>query len=254
MCQVCGLQGQHICFTQQSCTAKLLTAQTLHNSLTDRSFRLFVFIIADDPELQRFIGCAFLKNDWFCPFCNLHWSQWQAERTRAFGVLKNFDDMVRWGQEAAPLTRLREKLKGLQKEKQEKEKSGAPLTELEELTEQITELKLQCARYLRQWLPDIRLEQISEQHIRAFYNDRQGQRYPPIFPELTLFNYSACALHCFLNITTLLLRHTSSSLAGYPTIWKQFKQKLLALKLHNLHAHVERAKIHQQQKRCGPCN
>ena len=74
-CQTCGADNHHLCFDKESCTHRLSDRFQLRTTIAGRTFRLFLLIIADDPELRRMLGCAGLSSDEFCPFCDLRRSQ-----------------------------------------------------------------------------------------------------------------------------------------------------------------------------------
>jgi len=218
----------------------------LQTAVAGKTFRLFLLIVADDPELRRILGCAGVNHDCFCPFCDLRHSQWKQNKTRAKGNRKTIADMVRWGEETQRLVELLD-LREAAKSNFRKMQACRTTSEedLEKAKAKCKAESLECKKHFSQ-LTGRLLSTVTFTQMEEFIDARNGQRYPPLFPELTIFNYSACSLHCFLNLTTRTSRHTTVQLSGYPTVWLSYKQKLKDLHLHYLNAQVEKAEAAAQ--------
>lgn len=251
-------------------------------------YQVFPCIVADDPELRRCIGCGALNCEFFCPFCDLRRSVWKSEGIRAPPAeLKDFSKLVEWGKKNAQLSKLidifdalkkkRSKLrkalgmkrgektekhnmtdnnsKGKEKvTKETRKNSGTEENDIEgkkkrlkEVEEKVTQAKENVEKEFKN-LTNCTTK-VTLAAIKEYYQGCLEQRYPPIIEGVTLFNYAACALHAYLNITSATFRFTTTMLSTHHNLWSHYKREIVKLQLHHVVAFVQSKQNEKKQKK-----
>jgi hypothetical protein len=234
----------HLRCSEGSCFARLSKKQCAKDLFHCCEYQVCPIIVADDPELRKCIGCGALNSEFFCPFCDLRRSAWKEHGAKAPSELKDFNKLVEWGEKNAKLSALVDKKKQLKRKraKVKKQKENTPewrkrVERLEAKVAQATKETYEHFQELTNFTDKVTLKVIAE-----YYEGCLGQRYPPIIEGVTLFNYAACALHAYLNITAATFRFTSALLQGHSNLWLHFKREMVKLQLHNIVAFVQKKK------------
>jgi len=176
--------------------------------------QLIPFLSADDPELRRFNGSAGCTSETFCGFCNRLRSEFSsALNNLPPHRLHKLSTLLQWGTEAAPITELVKRAKECQRE----------LKKLNPEDEKFLAAELAFNDATKAWkkalATQLKIEdwhKITEKnHLKQFYADRGGQRFPPLFPDLPLKLKGPCCLHMQLCMCVVNVRETKNILAAY---------------------------------------
>jgi hypothetical protein len=182
----------------------------------DRKWQLILLCAFDDLELRNRLGRGGLNGEHGCVWCArprseiacLHEQNCHCKQ-KSYPIF-TIEELIVWGREALPITLLITRKRKLAELLRAEAKQPFPQKK-EELEKKVAAIDTMLRERLKPFNGGKEVTNLQET-IKHFYNERKGQRYPPVFPSLPVWLYAPCGLHMYVNITKTLVKITYNEL------------------------------------------